>query len=345
MTRPGAYREVIAMDSNADGQLSDFEQAAYFERIGSQLADAFDIRVNNQNLRPAALGEVALEMPFTKIYRFAVEQPADWQSGAVLAFHNDAFLDAAGQITITIDAVEPVTIAYNSLNDSKAGDQRDLLLRYQRGPVSAAELAIPAVRQPLFAHALSHAAFLPALVLLLTMILVLRQSKSMCVRAPALLICVFAGVSITASALRRQQPTLNEREATRIFQGLHRNIYNAFDAPSQSAVYDALAESLTGAMLEEVYLQVHGSMVAQEDGDVSVQIRRVRPLSSDVHPLQNGGPGFQVRYRWRVIGTITHHAHKHARVNECQALYTVTKDKVGWRISNVEIEAQQRVAY
>jgi hypothetical protein len=338
MSRPGAYAEVLAMDSDGDGQLSAPEQARYFKGIADRLAAGFDIRLNGQPVQPRPLGEVELEMPFAKIYRFVIEQPEGWQQGD-LEFHNDAFLEASGSVQIQVTSSEQTTITYNSLQPDEP-EQRDVVLRYRRGtgedtaPHTAAQGAVFSEDS----KARPRPLLLAAAALLLISLGCSRRA-----RTPVLLLGVLGSVTIAISGLRSGQPVLNELEARRQFETLHGKIYAAFDGDSQEAIYDALATSLSGDLLEAVYLQIYSSTVEQEDGDVTVRIRRVKPLSSLVLPLPDPGQrAFQVRYQWRVIGTITHHAHKHARINEYQALYTVTEQPDGWRISAVAIEDQQR---
>ena len=51
-----------------------------------------------------------------------------------------------------------------------------------------------------------------------------------------------------------------ESEAITIFETLHQNIYRAFDYTSQSDIYDALAQSVDGPLLDRMYTDIYQSL-------------------------------------------------------------------------------------
>ena len=59
---------------------------------------------------------------------------------------------------------------------------------------------------------------------------------------------------------------LNEAQALAIFVPLHANIYRAFDYGGESDVYDALAQSVQGELLDRTYRDVRRSLALQEAG-------------------------------------------------------------------------------
>ena len=68
------------------------------------------------------------------------------------------------------------------------------------------------------------------------------------------------------------QPPSDE-EAQRIFEALHRNIYRAFDYETESDIYDALAESVDGYLLDQIYNEVYQSLILRDQGGAVCSIR------------------------------------------------------------------------
>lgn len=152
----------------------------------------------------------------------------------------------------------------------------------------------------------------------------------------------------------------NDVEAKAIFEGLHTNLYRAFDYAEESAIYDALSRSVDGPLLEQLYLTIHRSLVMQEEGGAVSRVRAVRRdqvaielvgmvEASIGHGLKDGPakergeiPSFVVRCRYEVDGRVTHWGHSHDRTYAYEARYTIAAREVGWRIAEAEILSQTR---
>lgn len=138
-----------------------------------------------------------------------------------------------------------------------------------------------------------------------------------------------------------------EAGAIDIFTALHANIYRAFDYKTESDVYDVLAQSVAGGMLDGVYNEVYQSLIMRDQGGAVARVQSVEMI--DVAALSSGtmphadGPAFRVRCRWRVHGAVAHWGHIHARTNEYEATYTVSQQDGRWKITGVEILEQHRV--
>lgn len=137
-------------------------------------------------------------------------------------------------------------------------------------------------------------------------------------------------------------------EALAIFTPLHANIYRAFDYASESDVYDALARSVTGDLLERLYDEVHRSLVMADQGGAVAKVSAVRLISAEVEQIGTLGddpaPAFRVLARWQVDGVVRHWGHSHARTNESLARYVVRATDDGWRIAGQEVLEQRRVS-
>jgi hypothetical protein len=141
------------------------------------------------------------------------------------------------------------------------------------------------------------------------------------------------------------QPT--EAEAVSIFTPLHANVYRAFDYTRESDIYDALARSVDGPMLDAIYNDVYRGLVMQEEGGAVARVRKVSLLESSLLPAtpQVTAPsdGFRIRARWRVEGVVYHWGHSHIRENEYAAEYRVASRPGGWRIVDAIPLEQRRI--
>lgn len=159
------------------------------------------------------------------------------------------------------------------------------------------------------------------------------------------------GAAVTTDVGRvrigRGAPALTDGQARAIFEPLHTNIYRAFDYTEEEDVYDALAQSAGGSLLETLYEQISAGLVMQlEDGAAVSRVQRVEPMETDVLSIdvdEAGHPRFKVAARWRVTGAVFHWGHSHTRTNEHKALYTVIGTEGGWRIVESQMLEQWRV--
>lgn len=138
-----------------------------------------------------------------------------------------------------------------------------------------------------------------------------------------------------------------EKEAIAIFQSLQRNIYGAFEQLDEDGVYDVLAHSVDGDLLDEVYNEVYQSLILRDQGGAVARVKGVEILdanldSSGVLDTEQAA-AFHVRSRWRVHGAVYHWGHIHSRTNEYRALFTVAQCAGNWRITAINNMEQQRV--
>jgi len=137
----------------------------------------------------------------------------------------------------------------------------------------------------------------------------------------------------------------SEEEALKIFETLHRNIYRAFDYETEDEIYDALARSVSGDLLDQIYGEVYESLILREEGGAVCKVTSVKVLDSHVEMPEEGSAAasFRVEHHWRVQGTVEHWGHKHLRTNEYRATYLVRRKPDGWRIAGVELKDQRRI--
>ena len=138
----------------------------------------------------------------------------------------------------------------------------------------------------------------------------------------------------------------DEAEAKQVFVELHRNIYRAFDREDESGIYDALAASVDGKLLDRIYAEVYEALVMREHGNGLSKVDEVEMLESRVlGGLPDGpdDPRFRVRATWEVTSSLVHEGHEHVRVIEYEGIYTVAMREAGWRIVEDRILSQRTV--
>ena len=126
---------------------------------------------------------------------------------------------------------------------------------------------------------------------------------------------------------------------------LLQNIYRAFDYNKESDVYDALAHSVTGDLLEELFLKIQGGLRMREQGNVVAHVKRVRIMNTKAGPAADDGR-LPVDCTWRVTGSVEHWGHIHTRENEYTArihLSTTPEDR--GRIVAFEVLDEQRIRF
>lgn len=355
LNRPAAFLEVVRIDTNQDGKMSPAEQARYFSSLGETLAGGLELSVNARQIPLKPVGGAKLTMPFTKTYRFTVPHPGQWARGAEIELHNDNYLSLPGTVTIVLDPGDSSDITHRHIAGKALGDsggvdlaetqERDIVFRYRKGTgqyvtnakpqaVSKDQTAPPPSGQRVWIVILSVAGALAAVA---------------CIgprRRPVIACLTLIGVGVVLFAIS-MNPT-NDRvvpddaRAAGIFRDLHESIYRAFNARTEDEIYDTLAASLEGELLDSIYNEVHQTVAMRRRKQMSFRVRRVKAISTEITPA--AGATFRVRHHWRVYGTVTHMAHSHARFNEYQAIYTVRHNGTAWRISDSQIRRHKRVS-
>ena len=148
------------------------------------------------------------------------------------------------------------------------------------------------------------------------------------------------------SSARRGMP--DEDQARAIFKTLHKNIYRAFDYKTESDIYDTLALSVDGQLLESIYNDLYLSLMQKVLGQAASRIQTVRILESRLLEEPAGKNPVEAQFRiwccWHVHGSVRHWGHTHARTNEYEAVYTVGVRDGTWKIIATEVIRQEQVS-
>ncbi|MEO1718407.1 MAG: hypothetical protein AAFR76_15005 [Planctomycetota bacterium] len=149
-----------------------------------------------------------------------------------------------------------------------------------------------------------------------------------------------AGAAAASQSFVRyvDQPDVPDEQAIRLFAILHSNIYRAFDFTAENDIYDTLAISVTGDLLDSLYRQIRLGLVQAENGGgvgrVTALDLRSAEVISEVHTIN--GVAFEILAEWDVEGTVYHFGHSHAKQTPYAGIFRVAQTPEGWRIDQAE---------
>jgi hypothetical protein len=120
------------------------------------------------------------------------------------------------------------------------------------------------------------------------------------------------------------------------------NAYRALDFRDEEQVFDRLEQSLSGDVLEKVYLEMRRGLRLENQGGARVRVREVQ--LTDLVPEGSDEAGtLTYRAGWNVSGSVGHWGHTHIRTNAYDARITLAETDGQWKISDLEILEEERV--
>jgi hypothetical protein len=164
-----------------------------------------------------------------------------------------------------------------------------------------------------------------------------RQSRTAASRWIGVVLLAF----LTAGAFAwAQRAKLSQEEASAIVSGLLTNIYRAFDYRDEERIYDTLAASTDGSVLEQTYLDTRKGLELQSQGGARAKVAAVELVDLALTPAESGG--FQAHTTWNVAGAIGHWGHVHQRKNQYEAELSVAPIDGAWKLIGLEIVREER---
>ncbi|MEO8494856.1 MAG: hypothetical protein ABI614_07280 [Planctomycetota bacterium] len=130
-------------------------------------------------------------------------------------------------------------------------------------------------------------------------------------------------------------PATTNESPSELLGALLRNVYGAFDFRDDSDVYDALATSVSGDLLRDLYLRVKRSLLMAEQGGALSHVEQVEVLAAT--------PAIEAT--WRVTGTVEHWGHVHTRVNEYRGRVTVVNEGGTWKLKALHLLDEKRIRF
>ena len=138
------------------------------------------------------------------------------------------------------------------------------------------------------------------------------------------------------------QNTPSKAEAAKILQGLMLNTYRAFMLQEDEDIYDALARSVSGEFLSEVYLQNRANM-RMGDSDGAMAIIHQLDIKSIGSMAQKKDGSIDIAANWDVYGSVHHQKHVHYRCNTYIAEVIIKPTENYWKLVKIQLLDEQRV--
>jgi hypothetical protein len=158
---------------------------------------------------------------------------------------------------------------------------------------------------------------------------------------------IVGGLGVGIFALRYEKSRVilpADAAAEDLVYSLLRNTYHAFDFRDESAIYDTLEKSVSGPLLEEVYLEMRSSLELENTGGPRVRVYEIALRECQEVPgseLATGG--FRTKAEWVTIGEVTHWGHTHERTNRYEAEIALVALDETWKISGLELLNEERI--
>ncbi len=124
---------------------------------------------------------------------------------------------------------------------------------------------------------------------------------------------------------------------------LLRNTYHAFDYRDDSRIYDTLEKSVSGSLLEKVYLEIMNSLELESQGGPRVKVKDLALRKCEVVSSNKKTARFRVKAEWITVGEVTHWGHTHERTNRYEAMIDIRAFGNKWKIAGMELLNEERL--
>jgi len=116
------------------------------------------------------------------------------------------------------------------------------------------------------------------------------------------------------------------------------------DFRGEVQVYDRLAKTVEGALLEEIYLDQRRALRIARAGGAQARVQAVSVESAMPTPVPGKVADYVVRARWTIVGKVGHWGHLHQRANLYEADLTISAESGSWKITDFELLEQERLS-
>jgi hypothetical protein len=135
-------------------------------------------------------------------------------------------------------------------------------------------------------------------------------------------------------------------ECDTVARALIHQTYVAVNERSEDAVYDTLALSVRGNLLDELYNEIVSGLILEEQGGAKAHVDRVRIQNAGpaaIEALPQGWARFDATCAWTARGTVEHWGHIHRRENAYKARLSIASNQQGWRITDIQFDQAEVV--
>jgi hypothetical protein len=161
-------------------------------------------------------------------------------------------------------------------------------------------------------------------------------------RGPVFVAVIIAGLGGAAAiGLSSGGGRMEREEGRAVVAAVLGNVYGAFAYRDESTIFDTLALSVEGPLLEELYLDIREGFEIEEAGGPRVKVLELTLIDCQVQ----GASGSRVRARaiWACTGNVSHWGHVHRRRNQYRGELTLEPVDGAWKLVDVTILDEQRI--
>jgi hypothetical protein len=134
---------------------------------------------------------------------------------------------------------------------------------------------------------------------------------------------------------------INQTRLQTLVGGLLHNVYRAFDYRGEEMIYDVLAKSVSGDLLNDVYLETRKGLELANQGGAQVKVKNIEML--ETRRVSEDDGALQVEARWNVAGSVGHWGHVHQRKNAYHANLTLLPVDGVWKLTSLDILEEERL--
>lgn len=141
-------------------------------------------------------------------------------------------------------------------------------------------------------------------------------------------------------------PPPDASAARQTMAGLLHNLYRSFEYREEEAIYDSLAQSVSGDLLEDLYLQIRRNLEMADQGSALARLEELEIVDGEILHTETGPgrvPVIDYLATWTVRGSLEHWGHVHSRLNQYQARFRLSGGEEGWRIEEFEPLDEERL--
>lgn len=146
----------------------------------------------------------------------------------------------------------------------------------------------------------------------------------------------------TVKPVKAQAAEIALANRASILQQVLFNIYHAFDFRDDEEVYDALASSVHGDLLREIYLRIKRTLLIAEQGGALSHVTSVSVDSATPFQTQLNTAFDTV---WRVTGVTEHWGHVHRRTVEYRARLTLGQLEGHWKLTAFQLLDEKTIQF
>lgn len=134
---------------------------------------------------------------------------------------------------------------------------------------------------------------------------------------------------------------IGKDQYTKLAENVLKNVYRAFDFKLEEQVYDRLSLTLTGEVLEQVFLEQRSALRVERAGGAQARVERLEITKTEKLPSEDSGT-LRLFVEWGISGIVGHWGHNHRRSNDYAAELVVEPEDGAWKISKFDILVQER---